>query len=158
MELFDAVWLATPATHRPRARFWGMAQTSTADAPSEDPASKQITGAAFWALMARWGIPDDQALKLIDHAPGASDKRPRFALTSEQAERLDLLREIDRHAADIYDDAGEWLRRPNRSTMFSGKPPVFLMATEGREGIEAVLRYLNKMTFSGSVAAKPRRR
>jgi hypothetical protein len=42
--------------------------------------------------------------------------------------------------------------------MFGGRSQVDYMAREGREGIEAVLLHLNKMTFSGSVAAKPRRR
>jgi hypothetical protein len=37
-------------------------------------------------------------------------------------------------------------------------PPITLMVTEGQEGIEAVLRHLNKMTFSGPVPVKPRRR
>jgi hypothetical protein len=91
-------------------------------------------------------------------AARASGKRPRFALNPDQAERLEMLREVDRHATDIYQDAGQWLRRPNQTTMFAGMPPIALMAQEGREGIEAVLRHLNKMTFSGSVAAKPRRR
>jgi uncharacterized protein (DUF2384 family) len=108
--------------------------------------------------MARWGIPDYQALQLIGQPPSASSKRPRFALTPDQTERLEMLREVDRHATDIYQDAGEWVRRVNRSTMFAGKPPIAPMVQEGREGIEAVLRHLNRMTFSGSMAHKPRRR
>jgi uncharacterized protein (DUF2384 family) len=135
-----------------------MAKTHAPAAPTDKPASRPVTGAAFWALMARWGVPDVQALQLVGQPPSASGKRPRFALNPDQAERLEMLREVDRHATDIYQDAGQWLRRPNQTTMFAGMPPIALMAQEGREGIEAVLRHLNKMTFSGSVAAKPRRR
>jgi uncharacterized protein (DUF2384 family) len=129
-----------------------------APAPTDKPAFKPVTGAAFWTLMATWGIPDVQALQLIGQPSSASGKRPRFALNPDQAERLELLREVDRHATDIYQDAAGWLRRVSRSTMFGGRSPVDYMAREGRRGIEAVLLHLNKMTFSGSVAAKPRRR
>jgi uncharacterized protein (DUF2384 family) len=126
--------------------------------PANAQAPKPVSGAAFWELMARWGVSDAEALQLIGQPPSASGKRPRFALNPDQAERLEMLREVDRHATDIYQDAGEWLRRPNQTTMFAGMPPITLMAQEGREGIEAVLRHLNKMTFSGSVEDKPRRR
>ena len=43
-----------------------------------------------------------------------------------------MLREVVRHAGDIYQDAAEWLRRVNRSTMFAGKPLITLMVAEGR--------------------------
>jgi uncharacterized protein (DUF2384 family) len=135
-----------------------MIKVRTSVAPTEEPASGPVTGSAFWALMARWDVPDAQALQLIGQPPSASGKRPRFALNPDQAERLALLREVDRHATDIYQDAAGWLQRVNRSTMFGGRSPVDYMARKGREGIEAVLVHLNKMTFSGSVAAKPRRR
>jgi uncharacterized protein (DUF2384 family) len=135
-----------------------MARARTSDVPASAQAQKPATAAAFWALMARWGIPDAEALQLIGQPLSASGKRPWFALNPEQAGRLEMLREIDRHATDIYQDAGEWLRRPNQTTMFAGMPPIILMAQEGREGTEAVLRYLNKMTFSGSVKDKPGRR
>jgi hypothetical protein len=88
-------------------------------------------------------------------AARASGKRPRFALNPDQAERLEMLREVDRHAIDIYQDAAGWLQRVNRSTMFGGRSPVAYMACEGRGGIEAVLLHLNKMAFSGSVVDKP---
>jgi uncharacterized protein (DUF2384 family) len=127
-----------------------MVKARSPAVPNREP--KPGTGASFWDLMARWSIPDTQALQLVGQRPSASGKRPRFALDPEQAERLGMLLEIDRHATDIYQDAGEWVRRVNRSTMFAGMPPIALMAAEGREGIEAVLRHLNKMTFSGSVS------
>ena len=108
--------------------------------------------------MKRWAIHDAQALELIGQRPSPSGKHPRFALTAEQAERLDLLRDIDRHATDIHQDAGAWLRRPNRSTVFGGRSPIAYMAGEGRGGIEDVLRHLHMLAFSGSLAEKRRRR
>jgi uncharacterized protein (DUF2384 family) len=70
----------------------------------------------------------------IGQPPTASGKRPLFALNPDQAERCEMLREVVRHAGDIYQDAAEWLRRVNRSTMFAGKPPITLMVAEGRGG------------------------
>ena len=136
-----------------------MAPRSAAPpAPTEQPTHRPVTGAAFWALMARWGVPDAQALELIGQPPSPSGRRPRFALTTEQAERLELLRDIDRHATDIHQDAGAWLRRPNRSTVFGGRSPIAYMAREGRGGIEDVLRHLHMLAFGGSLAEKRRRR
>ena len=79
-----------------------VARSRTPAASPEEPVHRPVTGAAFWALMARWVVPDDQALKLIGQPPSPSGKRPRFALTAEQADRLELLRDIDRHATDIH--------------------------------------------------------
>ena len=126
--------------------------------PTEPPTHRPVTGAAFWALMKRWSIPDAQALEMIGQPPSPSGKRPRFALTTEQADRLELLRDIDRHATDIHQDAGAWLRRPNRSTVFGGRSPIAYMAREGRGGIEDVLRHPHMLAFGGSLAEKRRSR
>jgi hypothetical protein len=131
-----------------------VARSRTPAAPPEEPGHRPVTGAAFWALMKRWGVPDDQALELIGQPPSPSGKRPRFALTTEQADRLELLRDIDRHATDIHQDAGAWLRRPNRSTVFGGRSPIAYMAREGKGGIEDVLRHLHMLAFGGSLAEK----
>ena len=126
-------------------------------ASTKETAPRRVTGAAFWALMKRWDVPDDQALELIGQPPSPSGKRPRFALTTEQADRLELLRDIDRNATDIHQDAGAWLRRPNRSTMFGGRSPIAYMAREARGGIEDVLRHLHVLAFGQSLAEKRRR-
>jgi hypothetical protein len=42
-----------------------MALARTPTAPTDGPGAKPVTGAAFWALVARWGLPDAQALQLI---------------------------------------------------------------------------------------------
>jgi uncharacterized protein (DUF2384 family) len=136
-----------------------MARSRTPTTPAKNkPASRSVTGAAFWALMARWDVPEDQALQLIDQPASASDKRPRFALSTEQAERLDLLYQIDHTATDIHHSpAGDWLLRPNSSTLFGRCSPIAFMAGGGRPAIEATLRHLQMLAFGGSVA-KPRGR
>lgn len=129
---------------QPPSTFAYMARARTPDLPAKAQALKPATGDAFWALMAHWGVPDAEALQLIGQLPSASGERPGFALNPDQADRLGMLREVDRHAIDIYQDAGEWLRRPNQTTMFAGMPPITLTAQEGREGTEAVLRHLTR--------------
>jgi hypothetical protein len=108
--------------------------------------------------MQHWGVPDDQAMQLIDQAPSASGKRPEFALTTDQAERLEMLREIDRHAGDVYQEAGGWLRRSNPSLVFAGLSPLAYMIRDGRDGIETVLRRVHMIASGRSLADKRRGR
>src|SRR4051812_28340281 len=80
----------------PPAIRGGRSASRTTSLPS-------ITGAAFWALMDRWKIPDELAVRLIAGPPlTGTRKRPRFRLTGEQVEKFNLLREIDRHAVNIF--------------------------------------------------------
>jgi uncharacterized protein (DUF2384 family) len=85
--------------------------------------------------MARWSVPTTRALQLIGQPASASGKRPRFALNLDQAERLELLRDVDRHATDIYQDAAGWLQRANGSTMFGGRSPVDYMEVTAGEAL-----------------------
>lgn len=110
----------------------------------------------FWALMEHWDVPDLQALKLIDQAPNASGKRPRFALSIDQVARLSLLSEIDRHAGALYRDPGEWLRRPNRSAVFNGRSPLDHMLRWGVAGFDYVLLHLDMMARGSQPSAAPR--
>ena len=111
-----------------------------------------ITGAAFWVLMDRWQVPDETALRLIAGPPLTSTgKRPRFRLTGEQVERFILLRELDRHAADIFGDPATWLARSNRAAPFSARTPLEHMLRNGRHGIADVLRFFELQTFKKSL-------
>ncbi len=111
------------------------------------------TSTAFWELIDGWGLPDDIALKLIGQAASDSGKRPRFALTTEQIDRLALLRQIQEAGSAVHQDVGAWLLRPNRSTVFGGKAPIRLAASQGMPGLEALLAHLQFLTFKGSAAA-----
>jgi hypothetical protein len=72
---------------------------ATTPAPESPPAPhrSQATAKAFWALMDRWQVPDEKALRLLDHVGGltAAGKRPRFAMTGDEAKRFAYLMEID---------------------------------------------------------------
>jgi len=122
----------------------------------DDEASPQrggVTGAAFWALIDRWGIPDVQALKLIGHAGGQTrtGKRPRFRLSPEQAELLGYLREIDEQLVGVTgEDAGKWLMH-STAPAFKGRTPLDHMIRGGRKGISDVLRFLMRKALEKSV-------
>ncbi len=58
---------------------------------------KELSSEKFWALMDRWNVPTERALKLIGHnagEPGRS-RRPRFSLSEQQAKLMSCLLEID---------------------------------------------------------------
>ncbi len=114
-------------------------------------ASSPDTSTAFWGLMTRWQVPDAEALVLIDQPPSATGKRARFALTTDQSERLALLREIDRQAGTLHDDVGAWLRAKSRSAAFGRLSPLAHMCRRGKSGIEDVLRHLHAQALSSSL-------
>jgi uncharacterized protein (DUF2384 family) len=90
-------------------------------------------------------------LRLIAGPPlTGTGKRPRFRLTGEQAERFALLRQIDRHATDIFGSTTNWLGRANPPA-FSGHTPLEHMLRNGRRGIADVLRFLELQAFKASL-------
>jgi hypothetical protein len=101
------------------------------------------TARNFWTLMDRWNVPDRHALRLIDYPAGLtkSGKRPRFALTTPQSERLAYLIEIDINLRTLSVDATAWLARENGAL---GAKPLDLMIRRGMPGIRSVLQFLNK--------------
>ena len=73
--------------------------------------------------MDRWRVADETALRLLGHEGGLTlqGKRPRFALTSEQAHRLTNLLAIDRLLTDLFGEDAAWLKCAHRSALFNGK-------------------------------------
>jgi hypothetical protein len=111
-----------------------------------------ITGAAFWALMTRWSVPDDLALALIAGPPRPkSGSRPRFRLVGEQVETYALLRAIDMHLADLGKDPAAFLAAPNHDKPFARKPPIAYMARGGQPAAAETLRYLEREAFKASL-------
>jgi hypothetical protein len=86
--------------------------------------------------MDRWNIPDKEALRLINYPAGLTKtgKRPRFALTTPQSERLAYLMEIDANLRTLSGDAGGWLTRRNAAL---GATPLDLMIRRGMPGIRS---------------------
>jgi Protein of unknown function (DUF2384) len=111
--------------------------------PNPPPAlhRSQATSTAFWKLMDRWGVPDEKALQLLDHVGGltAAGKRPRFAMTGDEAKRFAHLMEIDTNLRAVVSDAPGWLVRKNQA--FGDTTPLEQM-TSGERGMARVHRFL----------------
>jgi hypothetical protein len=105
----------------------------------------------FWSLMERWRVPDDQALELIayDGKLPDSGKRPRFRLSSAQAEVVSSLVESDIALTAAAMDA-EWLHKPMADT---DRTPLDLLRAGAREEVLGALR---KITFEASLRGKRR--
>lgn len=119
---------------------------------TEEPPERSVTGAAFWALMARWGVPDELALPLIAGPPRtAAGKRPRFRLVGKQVERFELLRAIDQHLVDLHGDPAPWLAKVQAAQPFGRRKPMAFMAEGGADAIAETLRFLERQAFKASL-------
>lgn len=109
--------------------------------------------------MDRWGIADEPALALIDRpgGPGASGRRPRFSLTSDQARRLEYLLDIDASLRESWGPAEprHWLTRDNPDPTFAGRSPLEHMLRRGLPGIADVLRFLHHWGLKQSLKLRP---
>lgn len=120
------------------------------DADRPEPS---VTGAAFWALMSRWAVPDDLALDLISGPPRTkTGRRPRFRLVGEQVQTFSLLRAIDQHLVDLYRNPVPFLSTPNKDKPFSRKSPIAYMARGGQAAVGETLRYLERQAFRASLS------
>jgi hypothetical protein len=113
----------------------------------------------FWALMDRWGVPDEKALQLLDHVGGltAAGKRPRFGMTSDEAKRFAYLTEIDTAAQAIFGETGPWLVRKNKASPFGGSAPLEHMIKFGERGLADIHRFLVRQAMLASRPASGRR-
>ena len=71
-------------------------------------------------------------------------------IIGEQVDRFTLLRQIDRHAGDVFGSAAKWLARAG-TPAFAGRTPLEHMLRRGRRGIAEVLRFLEVQAFKASV-------
>ena len=114
-------------------------------APSRAPSRASANTNAFWGLMHRWSVPDEQALELIGFSGkiGKSGKRPRFRLSTSQVKTLEWLLEIDRAVGATHGNAAAWLRRRARWAPMNGRTPIEAMIEDGEATITAALQQLN---------------
>ncbi len=129
-----------------------MAGSQDRSGDESDAPERSITGAAFWALIDRWRVADEQALALIGGPPRpASGKRPRFRLAGAQVDRYELLRAIDRHLEDLRLEPAPWLATRITEKPFGRKTPAAFMAAGGPEAVALVLHYLERLAFKASL-------
>jgi hypothetical protein len=107
----------------------------------------QPSSAAFWSLIDRWRVPDEQALELISYAGKlpTTGRRPRFRLSAEQARTASTMLEIDSALTAAGIDRA-WLHRRSGKTRRS---PLDLMRAGATD---VVLRSLTQATLRASVA------
>jgi hypothetical protein len=105
------------------------------------------SSAAFWSLIDRWRVSDEQALELISYAGKlpTTGRRPRFRLSAEQARIVSTLLEVDSALAAAGIDP-VWLQR--RSDEMPRSPLDLMRAG----AIDEVLRSLTHATLQASVA------
>jgi hypothetical protein len=132
------------------------AASSTLSAPTRPATTHRSLGrtlstAEFWALMARWRVPDAMALDLIEFPGkiGASGKRPRFRFVTRQQRITSFLVELNSALAAAGHDP-TWLHRKNRAPPFNGRTPLSLMLS-GRSGLGDVLRFLQGVVLQRSL-------
>jgi hypothetical protein len=119
-----------------------------------------VTSAAFWSLMERWDIPVATALRLIDH-PGAvpaSGKPPRFRMRPSQSRRFHYLVEIEQALEAMGDETGTWLKRRSSDAPLSGRTPLDHMQHHGMQGMQDVLRLLNRQSLRRALRDSGNRR
>ncbi len=106
------------------------------------PTRRPITAKTLWAPTESWGVPDAQALELIDYPGkiGREGKRPRFRLSPRQQKALAYLLEIDQALRAVRGEPGPWLRRKLAPAPFAGRTPVDFMAEGGFDAMPEVLR------------------
>lgn len=111
------------------------------------------TARTLWDLAESWSISDVEALALVDYAGkiGREGKRPRFRLSTRQAQVVAFLLEIDTALRATQGDPGAWLRRKQKGPPFAGRAPLTFM-TEGQlPAMAAVLRALNRDAIIGAL-------
>ena len=98
-----------------------------------------MSSAAFWSLIDRWGVGDQDALQLIGHAGGLTKRgtRPRFRLAGSEAERYHLLRTLDDALAALGQDARAWLRKSR-----AGDRPLDTMLAGGADAVREETRQI----------------
>lgn len=111
-----------------------------------------ITGAAFWALMDRWAVTDEAALRMIaGPVPARQGVRPRFRLRGAQLDAYELLRSIDRHLEDLFGASRTWLSAPIGDKPFARRTPLAFMAEGGPRAVAQTLRHLERQAFKASL-------
>jgi hypothetical protein len=125
---------APDTTDRIVIRKRSKAPTAPSSTPNPvlepSPSGSHVSSTVFWSLMDRWGVADLDALTLLGHTGGLTQKgtRPRFKLTGAENEMMAQLQDIDGALSALGLDPHKWLREPIAGAPFSGADPIaFIM-------------------------------
>jgi len=104
---------------------------------------------AFFAIMARWQVRDDDARTLlggVTHGPFYEMKKhPERVLDADRLLRISYLVGIFKALNMLYSEAlaDEWVRRPNTNVVFGGQTPLAYLTTGGLPAMLVVRRLLD---------------
>jgi hypothetical protein len=104
---------------------------------------------AFFAVMQRWKIGDDDARALLGNITREDyDKlrtQSRQSLDANTLTRISYLVGIYRALNILYSDslADEWIQLPNHNPLFNGQSPLACMIKDGLPATQTVRRLLD---------------
>jgi hypothetical protein len=114
--------------------------------PLPEDRRSALTLARFWALMDRWNVPTDRALRLIGYEGRrlCEQDRPKFEMSDEQAKVLSCLLEID--LTLVVDGFRErWLHRRSPAPALEGACPLDATGHCDPSRTAKVLFFLNRV-------------
>ena len=116
--------------------------------PEPLPADRRsaLSSARFWALMERWNVPTDRALRLIGYEGRRLGElgRPEFEMSEEQARVLSCLLEIDLTLV-VIGFREDLLHRRSDSPALEGACPLDAMGRCDPSRVAKVLFFLNRV-------------
>src|SRR5687767_1803533 len=104
---------------------------------------------AFFNIMARWGVKDEDARALlggVTHGPFYEMKRnPERVIDADRLTRISYLVGIFKALRIIHAQAlaDEWVRLPNQNPIFGGQTPLAYMIRGGQPAMQTVRRLLD---------------
>jgi hypothetical protein len=142
---------AAAASPKPAASSSPPPKVAPAEAPKPAAHSPHpgLTSGTFWLLVDHWQLPDLDALQLIGHAGGLTQKgtRPRFKLSDGEAEVVAAMHALDATLAQLGLDPAQWLSAPLRPDPFRGAAPLDVIRKGRLQGLRDVSRYLTQMSL-----------
>lgn len=104
---------------------------------------------AFFAIVDRWKLRDDDARELLGGVSSSAyyewKKKPERTLEVDRITRISYLIGIYKALHLLYGDelADEWVRLPNRNALFGGRSPLEYMIAGGLLAMQTVRRLLD---------------
>lgn len=104
---------------------------------------------AFFALMDRWSIRDEDARQLLGGISNggfyALKKNPDRSLEEDKLRRISFLLGIFEALRDLYSDAlaDRWMTLPNKNALFAGRTPLAYLLEGGLPAFDMLRRLLD---------------
>lgn len=140
--------LATPFPEYPATRYEPSPLVDLS-AKSERERLSPAAGRAFFNIMAKWNVRDEDARALlggISNGPFYQlKKNPNRTLDADTLTRVSYLIGIFKALNILYSQAlaDAWISRPNTNRLLAGQTPLAYMTKGGLPALQAVRRLLD---------------